>query len=66
MRKTALLESCGIDNKTGMQLINLATHDGRLVRVKDDLYYVPETLDEIERALRKFLNENEKIKIGKY
>ncbi|MCH8842843.1 MAG: selenocysteine-specific translation elongation factor [SAR324 cluster bacterium] len=63
MRKTMLLESCGIDNKTGMQLLNLASHDGRLVRVKDDLYYVPETLEGIERALRKFLGENEKITV---
>ena len=62
-RRTALLEAVGVDEKTGTRLLKMATHAGRLVRVKDDLYYTPETLREIEARLRAYLLEKRKITV---
>jgi selenocysteine-specific elongation factor len=63
VRRTALFESAGVDEKAGQQLLNLAAHEGLLVRVKDDLYYVPETLATIEARLREHLKANGKITV---
>ena len=62
-RKTALFQSAGVDEKTGMQLVKLGTHDRRLVRVKDDLYYTPDTLEQIEARLRQYLRDNKQITV---
>ena len=63
MRRSALFESCGVDEKVGTRLLKMATHAGRLVRVKDDLYYTPEQLRAIESRLRQYLAEHEKITV---
>jgi len=62
-RRTALFEDVKLDEKDGQQLLHLATHTGRLVRVKDDLYYTPDTLTEIEGRLRGFLQEHQRITV---
>lgn len=62
-RKTALFQSAGVDEKTGMQLVKLGTHDRQLVRVKDDLYYTPDTLEQIEVRLRQYLRDNKQITV---
>ncbi|MCH9045393.1 MAG: selenocysteine-specific translation elongation factor [SAR324 cluster bacterium] len=62
-RKTALFQSAGVDEKTGMQLVKLGTHDRQLVRVKDDLYYTPDTLEQIEARLRQYLRDNKQITV---
>jgi selenocysteine-specific elongation factor len=63
VRRSALFETCGVDEKTGTRLLKMALHAGRLVRVKDDLYYTPETLRGIEAKLRQYLAEREKITV---
>jgi selenocysteine-specific elongation factor len=62
-RRTALFESCGVEEKIGTRLLKMATHEGRLVRVRDDLYYTPPRLKEIEAALRGYLEQNAKITV---
>jgi len=62
-RRGALFDGAGVDEKTGQQLLNLAAHEGQLVRVKDDLYYTPDTLQGIEARLREHLKAHEKITV---
>ena len=62
-RRTALFEACGVDEKTGTRLLKLAAHEGRLVRVRDDLYYTPPRLQEIAAALRTYLAAHGKITV---
>ena len=62
-RKTALFDAVGVDQKAGTRLLKMASHAGKLVRVKDDLYYTPGTLAKIETALRGYLEQNEKITV---
>ncbi len=62
-RRTALFDGAGVDEKAGQALLNLATHSHQLVRVKDDLYYTPDTLAEIEGRLRGYLKEHERITV---
>ncbi|HEX9844566.1 MAG TPA: selenocysteine-specific translation elongation factor [bacterium] len=62
-RKTALFEACGVDEKTGTALLKLGLHNGRLVRVKDDLYYTPPVLQRIEGMLRDYLRTHEHITV---
>ncbi len=59
----ALFESLGLDDKTGVRLVKLGTHNAQLVRVKDDLYYTPDTLGDIERKLRGFLAQHKQITV---
>jgi selenocysteine-specific elongation factor len=63
VRRGALFDGAGVDEKAGQQLLNLATHAGQLVRVKDDLYYTPDTLQGIEARLREHLKAHEKITV---
>jgi selenocysteine-specific elongation factor len=62
-RRGALFESAGVDEKTGMALVRLATHNGQLVRVKEDLYYTPAVLAGIEARLRDHLKEHRQISV---
>lgn len=62
-RRTALFETMGVDEKTGMQVLRLGTHNERLVRVKDDLYYTPAGLAQIEAQLRAYLLEHGEITV---
>ena len=62
-RKSALFEAARLDEKAGQQALNLGTHNRRLVRVKEDLYYTPETLGGIEQKLRAHLKENAQITV---
>jgi selenocysteine-specific elongation factor len=62
-RRTALFEAAGVDEKAGMQLVKLGTHNEQLVRVKDDLYYTPDTLAGIERKLREHLAAHGQITV---
>jgi selenocysteine-specific elongation factor len=62
-RKTLLFQGAGLDDRTGTQLLKLGTHEHRLVRVKDDLYYTPGRLRQIEAQLRDFLRAHEKITV---
>ena len=52
-----------MDDKAGMALVKLGTHSAQLVRVKDDLYYTPDTLAGIERKLRDFLAQRGQITV---
>jgi len=63
VRRGALFDGAGLDEKTGQQLLNLATHEGRLVRVKPDLFYTPDTLHDIEERLREHLKAHERITV---
>ncbi len=62
-RKTALFDACGVDQKAGMRLLKLGSHNSKLVRVKDDLYYTPDVLGEIEEKLRGYLKAKEQITV---
>ncbi|MEE8395021.1 MAG: selenocysteine-specific translation elongation factor [bacterium] len=62
-RKGALFDACGVDEKAGLRLLKLGSHNNRLVRVKDDLYYTPGQLGEIEAKLRGFLGEHTQITV---
>ena len=62
-RRTALFETMGVDEKTGIQVLRLGTHNQRLVRVKDDLYYTPAVLAQIEEQLRAYLLEHGEITV---
>ncbi len=62
-RKTHLFQGAGVDERMGMQLVKLGTHNNRLVRVKDDLYYTPDTLQSIESQLRTYLHEHKEITV---
>jgi selenocysteine-specific elongation factor len=62
-RRTHLFEAARLDEKTGQQALNLGTHNRRLVRVKDDLYYIPEVLAGIEQQLRDYLKERQQITV---
>ena len=60
---TALLEACGVDGKAGERLLKLGSHNKLLVRVKEDLYYTPDILVDIEARLRNYLQDNERITV---
>jgi len=62
-RRSALFEACRVDEKVGQRLVNLGTHNKQLVRVKDDLYYTPDVVAEIEERLRAYLAEHETITV---
>lgn len=62
-RKTALFDACGVDEKAGLRLLKMGSHNNMLVRVKDDLYYTPDVLEEIQGKLRIFLKEKEQITV---
>ena len=62
-RKTALFDACGVDEKVGLRLLKLGSHNDMLVRVKDDLYYTPEVLEGIKGKLRGYLMEKERITV---
>ena len=62
-RRTALLDACGVDGKAGERLLKLGSHNKLLVRVKDDLYYTPDILVDIETRLRNYLQDNERITV---
>lgn len=62
-RKTALFDACGVDEKAGLRLLKMGSHNNLLVRVKDDLYYTPDVLEEIQGKLRIFLKEKEQITV---
>jgi selenocysteine-specific elongation factor len=44
-------------------LLNLGAHNKKLVRVKEDLYYTPDVLAEIEQKLRAYLKEKREISV---
>jgi selenocysteine-specific elongation factor len=62
-RRTVLLETAGLAEKAGQKLLNLGAHSGQLVRIKDDLYYTPDTLTGIEARLREHLREHQRITV---
>jgi selenocysteine-specific elongation factor len=62
-RRGALFEAVGLDEKAGLRLVKLGTHNQQLVRVKDDLYYTPEILAQIERQLRDYLAAHRQITV---
>ncbi len=62
-RRTALFQAAGVDEKTGIRTLKLGTHNNRLVRVKEDLYYTPGTLRRIEAQLRDYLHEHRQITV---
>ena len=43
--------------------MKLGSHNKLLVRVKEDLYYTPDILVDIEARLRKYLQDNERITV---
>ena len=63
LRKTLLLDACGVDAKTGLNALNLAAHENRLTRVKEDLYYLPEVIAEIRNKLEGYLVEKGEITV---
>jgi selenocysteine-specific elongation factor len=62
-RRGHLFEAAQMDEKAGQQLLNLGAHNKKLVRVKEDLYYTPDVLEEIERKLRAYLKEKGRITV---
>ncbi|MBI4081741.1 MAG: selenocysteine-specific translation elongation factor [Candidatus Lambdaproteobacteria bacterium] len=62
-RKSAVFDACHVDDKLGQRLVNLGTHSQRLVRVKDDLYYTPDTIASIESRLREYLHAHASITV---
>ncbi|MCZ6629150.1 MAG: selenocysteine-specific translation elongation factor [SAR324 cluster bacterium] len=62
-RKTAIFDACGVDQKAGLRLLKLGSHNNMLVRVKDDLYYTPDVLDGIKEKLREYLREKVQITV---
>lgn len=62
-KKTVLFQTADVDDKVGMRTLKLGLHNKKLVRVKDDIYYTPDTLLEIEGKLRGYLQEKEKITV---
>ena len=62
-RRTALFQAAEVDEKTGTRMLKLGLHNQRLVRVKDDLYYTPETLGRIEGQLREHLRRHGTITV---
>ena len=62
-RKTALFDACGVNEKAGLRLLKLGSHNNMLVRVKDDLYYTPDVLENIQNKLRGYLLEKEQITV---
>ncbi len=62
-RKTALFGACGVDEKAGLRLLKLGSHNNLLVRVKDDLYYTPDVLEDIKDKLRAYLKQKEQITV---
>jgi selenocysteine-specific elongation factor len=62
-RRGNLFEAAQMEEKAGQQLLNLGSHNKKLVRVKEDLYYTPEVLAEIEQKLRAYLKEKKEISV---
>ena len=62
-RRTVLLDTCGLEAKEGNRILKLGSHNQQLVRIKDDLYYTPETLAEIEQKLRGYLKQHRQITV---
>ncbi|MDH4246906.1 MAG: selenocysteine-specific translation elongation factor [Deltaproteobacteria bacterium] len=62
-RRSVLFQSAQVDEKFGLRILKLGTHNQRLIRVSDDFYYTPAVLTGIESQLRGFLKRNGQITV---
>ena len=63
LRRTHLLQELGLNEKDGMTLLKSAAHSKRLVRVAEDLHYIPEQIASIIKSLRFYFSENPNITV---
>ena len=63
LRRTHLLQELGLNEKDGMTILKSATHSKRLVRVAEDLHYIPEQIASIIESLRFYFSENPNITV---
>lgn len=56
-----LAQSKGMDLQRARETLGLLVHEGRLVKVKEDLYFHPKPLEELRGRLVAFLKERGKI-----
>jgi len=62
-RKSTLLAQVGLDDKIGTPLLKTAAHQGLLVQIKEDLYYIPSALAHMQDQLRAYLAQNPTISV---
>ncbi len=65
-RKTALLQACGLSPKDGTRLLNRAAHQGQVVRVDDEAYYVAAVLAEIKTRLAEHLKQHQTMDVAAF
>ena len=63
LRRTHLLQELGLNEKDGMTLLKSAAHSKRLVRVAEDLHYIPEQIASIIESLWFYFSENPNITV---
>ena len=63
LRRTHLLQELGLNEKEGITLLKSAAHSRRIIRVAEDLHYVPEQITTILESLKFYFSENPNITV---
>ncbi len=56
-----ICSDCGIDKKTGTDVLHVLLNEETIIKTKDDLYFDKAAIDRLEAELISFLKENESI-----
>jgi hypothetical protein len=63
LRQTQLLEQTGLDERTALPLLKQASFHKQLVRVADDLWYLPPQLERFREQLQQWFSTHETISV---
>ena len=66
LRRTHLLRELGLNEMDGITLLKSAAHSKRIVRVAEDLHYVPEQINTILKSLKFYFSENPNITVVQF
>ena len=62
-RKTQLFALCDLPLQIGNELLKYAVHENQLVRITEDLYFLPEVIAEIEQNIIQFFTRQEQLTV---
>lgn len=63
LRRTHLLEALELDEKAGVALLKHGSHHRRLIRIAEDLFYLPEVLEQIAQHLREHFSRAQTLSV---
>ena len=63
LRQTQLLEQAGLDERTALPLLKQAAFHKHLVRVAEDLWYLPPQLERFREQLQQWFSTHETISV---